>query len=88
MKVAVIGAGAGGLMVAGLLSQKEEVFLFDKNEKAGKKLYITGKGRCNLTNLCPPEEFLGQVVRGEKFLKSAIYSFSSEDAVKFLTGGK
>lgn len=83
MKVAVIGAGAGGLMVAGLLSQKEEVFLFDKNEKAGKKLYITGKGRCNLTNLCSPEDFLNNVVRGEKFLKSAIYNFTSEDAVIF-----
>lgn len=83
MKVAVIGAGAGGLMVAGLLSQKEEVFLFDKNEKAGKKLYITGKGRCNLTNLCSPEDFLNNVVRGEKFLKSAIYNFTSEDAVNF-----
>ncbi len=87
MKVAVIGAGASGLFVAGLLQKKGfEVSIFDKNEKAGKKLYITGKGRCNLTNLCSPEDFLTQVVRGEKFLRSAIHSFSSEDAVKFFEG--
>lgn len=87
MKVAVIGAGASGLFVAGLLQKKGfEVSIFDKNEKAGKKLYITGKGRCNLTNLCSPEDFLTQVVRGEKFLRRAIHSFSSEDAVKFFEG--
>ncbi len=84
MKIAIVGAGAAGLMAAGLLAEKGfDVTVFDKNEKAGKKLFITGKGRCNLTNLCPPEEFLTNVVRGEKFLRSAIYGFSSFDCVNF-----
>ena len=83
-KIAVVGAGASGLFVAGLLSQRGfDVTVFDKNEKVGRKLFITGKGRCNLTNFCSVEEFLSNVVRGEKFLKSAIYSFSSEDCVNF-----
>ena len=83
-KIAVVGAGAAGLFVAGFLADKgHEVVVFDKNEKAGKKLYITGKGRCNLTNLCPPDEFLANVVRGEKFLRTAIYNFTSYDTVDF-----
>ncbi len=83
-KVAVVGAGAAGLMVAGFLANDgHEVFVFDGNEKAGKKLYITGKGRCNLTNLCEAEEFLQNVVRGEKFMRSAIYNFTPQDAVDF-----
>ncbi len=84
MRVAVVGAGAAGLMVSGFLANSgHDVFVFDKNEKVGKKLYISGKGRCNLTNLCPPDEFLKNVVRGEKFVKSAIYNFTSQDAVDF-----
>lgn len=86
-KIAVVGAGASGLFVAGLLFQRGfDVTVFDKNEKVGKKLFITGKGRCNLTNFCSVEEFLSNVVRGEKFLKSAIYGFSSEDCVNFFEG--
>ena len=84
MKIAVVGAGAAGLFVAGELANKGfETTLFDKNEKVGKKLFITGKGRCNLTNLCMPEEFLQNVVRGDKFLKSALFNFNSFDAVDF-----
>lgn len=82
-KVAVVGAGASGLFVAGFLSANHDVVVFDKNEKVGKKLYITGKGRCNLTNLCSPDEFLKNVVHGDKFLRSAIYSFSSEDCIEY-----
>lgn len=86
-KIAVIGGGASGLFVGGLLCQKGlDVTIFDKNEKVGKKLFITGKGRCNLTNLCSVDEFLRNVVRGEKFLRSAIYGFSSEDCVAFFEG--
>lgn len=86
-KIAVIGAGASGLFVAGLLAQKGlDVTVFDKNEKVGKKLFITGKGRCNLTNLCSPEDFLKNVVRGEKFLISALHGFSSEDCMSFFEG--
>ncbi|MGN1201556.1 MAG: NAD(P)/FAD-dependent oxidoreductase [Candidatus Caccovivens sp.] len=83
-RVAIVGAGASGLCLAGLLAKRDEdVVVFDKNEKVGKKLFITGKGRCNITNLCPPDEFLQNVVRGEKFLRSAIYGFTSSDCVQF-----
>ncbi len=84
MRVGVVGAGASGLFVAGCLAkQGHNVVVFDKNEKVGKKLFITGKGRCNLTNLCEPNEFLQNVVRGDKFLRTAIYNFSSFDAVDY-----
>ena len=84
MKVAIIGAGASGLMLGGLLVKKGfDVTIFDHNEKAGKKLFITGKGRCNITNLCDETEFLKNVVRGGKFLTSALYSFNSYDTVEF-----
>ena len=87
MKVAVVGAGASGLFVAGCLAKNgQNVTVFDGNEKAGKKIYITGKGRCNLTNLCPPDVFLQNVVRGEKFLCGAIHTFTSQDAVDFFEG--
>lgn len=54
-----------------------------EKRKSGKKIYITGKGRCNLTNLCTPREFLDNVVRNPKFLYSAIYGFTPEDTVDF-----
>ena len=60
-------------------SQGAQVTLLERNEKLGKKIYITGKGRCNLTNDCPPDEFLENVVRGGKFLTGALGSFSPED---------
>ena len=86
-RIAVVGAGAAGLFVAGLLADNgHQVTVFDKNEKPGKKLFITGKGRCNLTNLCEPDDFLKNVVRGDKFLRSAIYSFTSQDCVRFFNG--
>ena len=84
MKIAVVGAGASGLFVAGCLARNgHSVTVYDGNEKAGKKIYITGKGRCNLTNLCSPDDFLQNVVHGDKFLRSAIYNFTSQDAVDF-----
>ncbi len=61
-----------------------EVFLFEKNEKLGKKLYITGKGRCNVTNNCGSEELLAGVVRNPKFLYSAFYTFGSSEMMDFL----
>lgn len=79
-KVAVIGAGPSGMMAA--IAAAEEgarVTLYEKNEKCGKKLYITGKGRCNLTNTCGLPAFFDNIVRGRKFLYSAVYSFSNED---------
>ncbi|MBR2696568.1 MAG: (d)CMP kinase [Parasporobacterium sp.] len=82
--VAVIGGGPAGMMAA-LTAAKAgaKVTIYEKNEKLGKKLYITGKGRCNLTNSCPLPEFFDQIPRGRKFLYSAIYSFSNEDTCTF-----
>lgn len=85
MNIAVIGAGPGGLIAAAEAAKAgASVTLFDKNEKAGKKLYITGKGRCNVTNMRPPGEFLEFVVRNRKFLYGAIYSFSPENTVELI----
>ena len=84
MKVTVIGGGASGAMCAILCARGgAEVTLLEKNEKTGKKLFITGKGRCNLTADLPPREFLEGVVRGEKFLRSAVWSFTPEDTKSF-----
>lgn len=82
MKVAVIGGGASGLMAAYACAMNgNDVTIYEKNEKCGKKIYITGKGRCNLTNAVLPQEFLNSVVNNSKFLTSAIYSFSPDDTV-------
>ena len=84
MKICVVGGGASGLMCAGFLSGfGHDVTLFDGNEKIGKKIYITGKGRCNFTNVCDRDEFLSHIVRGEKFLYSAINAFSPYDTLDF-----
>lgn len=84
MKVAVIGAGASGLMAAYAAAENgNDVTVFEKNEKCGKKIYITGKGRCNLTNAVSPQEFLQSVVSNSKFLTGALYSFSPEKTMEF-----
>ncbi len=85
MKVAVVGGGASGLVAAYAAARKgHDVVLLEKNEKLGKKMYITGKGRCNLTNDCPPDVFLQSVVRGEKFLRGAIYRFPPQRMMELL----
>lgn len=87
-KVAVIGAGASGLMAAYAAAVNgNDVTVFEKNEKSGKKIYITGKGRCNVTHSCEPSEFLLNVVNNSKFLSSAIYGFSPEDCINFFENG-
>lgn len=87
-RVAVIGAGAAGLMAAYRAAVNgAEVWLLEKNEKAGKKIYITGKGRCNVTNDSSPEGFLENVVHNRKFLIGAIHAFSSADLMRFLEEG-
>lgn len=84
MEVAVIGAGAAGLMAAYAAAKNgNKVTIFEKNEKSGKKIYITGKGRCNVTHDCAPDEFLQNVVNNHKFLTGAIYNFTPEDTVDF-----
>ena len=73
-------------MLASVFAAKNgcQVTLFEKNEKLGKKLYITGKGRCNVTNDCSPEELLQAVMQNAKFLYSAFYTFNSQDMMAFL----
>jgi len=84
VKVAVIGAGASGLMCAGFVSsQGHKVLVFDGNEKAGKKIYITGKGRCNFTNVCDNETFMSNIIRGKKFMFSALNNFTPYDTLEF-----
>ena len=83
-KIAVIGGGAAGLMAAGEAAKLgSDVTLFEKNEKLGKKLAITGKGRCNVTNLCNINEFLSNVATNPKFLYSALNYFNPQDCVDF-----
>ena len=84
MLVAVVGCGASGLMCAGFLRKAgHKVHVFDGNEKAGKKIYITGKGRCNFTNASYGEDFAENIVRGEKFLRSALANWNSYDTMDF-----
>ncbi|MCC8103730.1 MAG: NAD(P)/FAD-dependent oxidoreductase [Clostridiales bacterium] len=82
--VIVIGGGAAGMMAAVAAAQGgHEVRLYEKNEKLGKKIYITGKGRCNLTNDCGVEELLQAVCVNRKFLYSAFYGFDSQSTIRF-----
>ena len=84
MKVCVIGGGAAGMMCATMIARKgHQVTLFEKNEKLGKKIYITGKGRCNVTNAVVGNEFLQNVVSGKKFVMGAITRFNSSDTMSF-----
>ncbi len=82
--IIVIGGGPAGIMSAVGCAQGNNVILLEKNEKLGKKLYITGKGRCNITNLIPNNDFLDNVVNNKRFLYSAINHFSPYDTVELL----
>ena len=83
-KVIIIGGGPAG-MVAAIMTARNghDVTLLEQNEKLGKKLYITGKGRCNLTNVVDVDALIKQVVSNPKFLYSSFYTFDSESAVRF-----
>lgn len=84
-KVCVVGGGASGLMAAYAAAEKgHQVTLFEKNEKLGKKIYITGKGRCNFTNDVSTEDFLQNVVRGKKFLTGVLYAFPPQKTIEFM----
>ena len=81
--IIVAGGGAAG-MIAAVAAAREgcRVSLYEKNEKLGKKLFITGKGRCNVTNACDMEELFAAVVTNRKFLFSSFYSFTNEDVME------
>ena len=84
MKIAVVGGGPAGMMAA--LTAAEcgaDVTLYEKNEKLGKKLYISGKGRCNLTNDCAAREFFPNVATNAKFLYGAVNKFTPQDVMNF-----
>ena len=84
-EILVIGGGAAGMMAAVFAARAGgNVTLLEQNEKLGKKVYITGKGRCNLTNDCGLEEFLAQVPRNPRFLYSALSFFSPRDMIALL----
>ena len=84
MKVLVVGGGPAGMMAAiQAAKQGNAVTLLEQNEKLGKKLFITGKGRCNVTNDCDVTELFDSVVSNKKFLYSAFYSFSNQDVKDF-----
>lgn len=82
-KVIVIGGGPAGMMAAIAASDKHEVILLEKNEKLGKKLFITGKGRCNITNAKEISEFFNYIPGNPYFLYSALYTYTNEDTIKF-----
>ncbi|MCL2014440.1 MAG: NAD(P)/FAD-dependent oxidoreductase [Oscillospiraceae bacterium] len=88
-KIIVIGAGPAGLMAAGIAAGEimsagnGEVLLLERNPRVGRKIMITGKGRCNFTNNCDTEKFLESIPTNPKFLYSALYSFSPADTIAF-----
>ena len=83
-KIIIIGGGAAGMFAAIVAAERgNEVHLYEKNEKLGKKIYITGKGRCNLTNACDMEKLIDSVCTNRKFLYSAFYGYTNQDVISF-----
>ena len=83
-KVLVVGGGAAGMFAAIFAAYNgNEVHIYEKNEKLGKKLYITGKGRCNITNASDMETLLSSVVTNPKFLYSSFYGYTNQDVIEF-----
>ena len=82
--VVIVGAGAAGLFAAVSAAKRGlQVLLLERNDRIGKKLAITGKGRCNVTNACPPEEILKNIPRNGRFLYSSVYGFTPEQVMSF-----
>ncbi len=83
-KVLIVGGGAAGMLASIFAARNgNEVHVFEKNEKLGKKLFITGKGRCNITNAGDMENLFENVVSNRKFLYSSFYSYTNEDVISF-----
>ena len=85
MTVIVCGGGAAGMIAAGTAAKSaDKVILIEKNDVLGKKLRITGKGRCNITNACDIEDMIGMYPVNGKFLYSALYTFTNDDIVELI----
>lgn len=83
-KIAVIGGGPAGMMAAGTASESgASVTIFEQTDRLGKKLAITGKGRCNVTNNCSINDFLENVTKNPRFLYTALYAFPPERTIEF-----
>lgn len=82
-KVAVVGGGPAGMMAGIKAADKHDVIILEKNEKLGKKMYITGKGRCNLTNAKDISEFFDYIPGNANFLYSSLYGFTNNDIIEF-----
>ena len=83
--ICIIGGGPAGIMAAGAARTKyEKVLLLEKNNQLGKKLFITGKGRCNITNSAPIEDFFDNIISNRKFLYSSLYTFTNESVIELL----
>ena len=84
-KVIVIGGGAAGMMASiSAVKEGHDVTLLEQNEKLGKKIYITGKGRCNVTNAGDAEDFFEHLVTNKRFMYSSFYGFTNYDMMEFL----
>ena len=84
-RVIVVGGGAAGMMAAyASAAAGHQVTLLEKNEKLGKKIYITGKGRCNVTNTAEKEQFFKNIITNSKFLYSSVYQFDHQAMISFL----
>lgn len=85
--LAIVGGGPAGMMAAiraaETLGSGAQVVLFDKNERLGRKIYLTGKGRCNLTNRRPWEDFAPHIHPNQRFLQNAFRAFSNEEVIRF-----
>lgn len=84
-KIGIVGGGPAGMMAAVTAAEAgHQVDLYEQNEKLGKKLYITGKGRCNLTNACDSEQFFKMIVGNPRFMYSALNRFNSQNFMAFM----
>lgn len=83
-RVLIVGGGAAGMFASIFAARNgNEVHVFEKNEKLGKKLFITGKGRCNLTNACDMDTLFANMVSNGKFLYSSFYGYTNQDVIEF-----